>query len=169
MDTLTREPRATTAWAPTVDTASAPTPRPHSAAGPQTPFGSGHVSAVGRKALIGVPVGGTRRPSAPDTHTPTRAALGPTLSLVQRDSLGRRWMRLSTAIAMCLFGMSLMLIPTAALVWTSQGLVDSGQITFGGPAPASHEFSPTTTTVELPLAATNDHKVPVTRTGHRTK
>lgn len=60
---------------------------------------------------------------------PVRAAGVVALAAVDAD--GKVWVRFSTALAMMVCGLMLLLVPVLALVWAGSGLVSSGQVTLG--------------------------------------
>lgn len=91
---------------------------------------------------------------------PVRAAFGPHVSLVSVDVEGRLWVRLSTAVAMMVSGLLLVLVPLSALWFAGGGLVRSGQVDFtptGLPGQHSQTEAPAPVApTELPLAHQRD-------------
>lgn len=74
------------------------------------------------------PAADAAEPTPVVTIRPARAAFGPHVSLVSVDNHGRLWVRFSTALALLVAGIVLMLIPLCALWFAGGGLVKSGQI-----------------------------------------
>jgi hypothetical protein len=98
-----------------------------------------------------------RVPDLPETVTvrPVRAAFGPRVSIVSVDNQGHLWIRFSTAVIALVAGLLLVLIPVLALLWVSNGLIDSGQVNFKPGTTQTDKNPGPSITTDLPLADTS--------------